>query len=320
MNEAKTIQALQEIFRLRGPEFLMERHQFQSYLEDLLGGGACATERRVFQLALDSGALWPLTKAASISSASAEAVVRQLQTENRMLREDAEFVVRCIAAARGSNVDFSVRQDEERKRLEEEKKRLEEEQKRRNEEWTHLSELRKRREEEARKRDEERRRQEEEARKRDEERRRQQDTVEISCKIKGAKGFLGKRGVLCLYPDSLSFQPNKGINIHLSYSEIGKINTYFFTKWACTLFVIAVFAAIIFWGYLDGWYEASAALVGLGIFEVPLLIFLSWYCNRALLITTKPAAGQGPGGYALTFYSTADKKQAVRYIRSHITR
>lgn len=115
MDEKKTTQVLKEIFDLCGIEVLKDRKKFQSCLEDLLNSPDYNAERLVLGYALNSSALWPFTKTSALSPEQAGRAVEQLQTENRMTEEDAVFVVRCVAAARGGNPDMVSRREPEPK-------------------------------------------------------------------------------------------------------------------------------------------------------------------------------------------------------------
>lgn len=113
MDEKKTTQVLKEIFDLCGIEVLKDRKKFQSCLEDLLNSPDYNAERLVLGYALNSSALWPFTKTSALSPEQAGRAVEQLQTESRMTEEDAVFVVRCVAAARGGNPDMVSRREPE---------------------------------------------------------------------------------------------------------------------------------------------------------------------------------------------------------------
>lgn len=103
MDYRKTIQALKTIFEQCGTDALQDRRRFEAYLEDLLPGSACSTERLVLRHALDSSALTLLLRTPAFTEDAARRAVEQLHQESRMSVEDAEYVVRCVIAAQGGN-------------------------------------------------------------------------------------------------------------------------------------------------------------------------------------------------------------------------
>lgn len=106
MDNRKVEQVLKEIFDRYGVEITHEHSKFEGAVSDLLDERRYPEERAVLRRASESKALWTLLKAKYITDEGAENAVVCLERENRMTREDAVFVVRCVVSARGGNPDI----------------------------------------------------------------------------------------------------------------------------------------------------------------------------------------------------------------------
>lgn len=277
MDEQKTIQALKTIFDQCGTGILQNRRRFEAYLEDLLPGNACATERLVLRHAADSSALTLLLRAPGFTADAARRAVEQLHQESRMSVEDAEFVVRCTVAARGVEPDVVFPQEMER--IELEKRRKEESIRRKQEEQKHRAE---------------------EKREADEGQQ-NQPLLSIWCKRRGHG-----RGNLKLYEDRFIYN-----SIEVPYRDVTVVYTYERLKWIYALLVIA---AGIFFPYLfsdSPWTDPEIGLplmAGYLIVAVFLMVF-TWSCNREMCILAKNQKFQFVTG-------VGEKKQIVSIIRS----
>lgn len=103
MDEQKTVQALKTVFDQWGTNVLRDRRRFESVLMDMLPGSSSSTERLVLRHALESNALTLLLRAPAFTADAAQRAVERLCQESRMVAEDAEFVIRCVIAARGGD-------------------------------------------------------------------------------------------------------------------------------------------------------------------------------------------------------------------------
>lgn len=102
MNSQKTGQALKEILDMcRAGNMQKERSAFRAALFDLLGGSRFTDERLVLKHAMDTDAFWTLLKTVQLTPDSAKKAADRIAKESHMAKEDAEFVVRCIAVAQG---------------------------------------------------------------------------------------------------------------------------------------------------------------------------------------------------------------------------
>jgi len=107
MNSQKTGQALKEILdKCREGGVLKGRAAFKAALFDLLGGSKFADERLVLKHAMDADSFWMLLKTTQLTPDSAKKAADRIAKESHMAREDAEFVVRCVAAAQGVDPDI----------------------------------------------------------------------------------------------------------------------------------------------------------------------------------------------------------------------
>jgi len=104
MNQQKVEQVLKEIFGMYGTEIVRERRRFRSALFDLLSESQYQDERVVFSHALESTAIRFILQGPPFPAEAAQRTAQKLQKECRMFQEDAEFVVRCLIAARGGDV------------------------------------------------------------------------------------------------------------------------------------------------------------------------------------------------------------------------
>lgn len=103
MDQAKTTQALKQIFDQCGTDILKDYRRFESVLMDMLPGSDCKTERMLFQSALNSSALPLLLRTTSFTPDAARRAVEQLQKDCFMNEDAAKFIVRCVTAARGGD-------------------------------------------------------------------------------------------------------------------------------------------------------------------------------------------------------------------------
>lgn len=103
MNGRKVEQALKEILEAKGQEILQNHSAFQSAVFDLLDDINYPDERLVLKYAMNSNSFWTLLGSAQVTAEGAKRAAEQMQRESRMTKEDAEFVVRCAAAAKGAN-------------------------------------------------------------------------------------------------------------------------------------------------------------------------------------------------------------------------
>ncbi len=123
MNSQKAGQALKEILdKCREGSVQKGRAAFKAALFDLLGGNGFADERLVLKHAMDANSFWTLLEAVQLTPDSAKKAIDRIAKESHLAKEDAEFVVRCIAAAQGVDSDIvssgketnnTVSQDEE---------------------------------------------------------------------------------------------------------------------------------------------------------------------------------------------------------------
>jgi len=107
MNSQKTGQALKEILdKCREGGVQKERAAFKAALFDLLGGSKFVDERLVLKHAMDANSFWTLLKTAQLTPDSAKKAAERIAKESHMAKEDAEFVVRCIATAQGADPEI----------------------------------------------------------------------------------------------------------------------------------------------------------------------------------------------------------------------
>lgn len=101
MDKQRVEQALKEILEVKGQEIVQNHGAFKAAVFDFLDEINFADERLVLDYAMRSNSFWILLGTTQVTADSAKRAVEQMQKESRMAREDAEFVVQCVAAVRG---------------------------------------------------------------------------------------------------------------------------------------------------------------------------------------------------------------------------
>lgn len=174
MDFQKTVQVLKKIFDEYGTEIVQDSKRFQSAISDSFSQWNDKEEKIIWKHTTESDALQILLASTNITADSAERAVEQLKRESRMTQEDAEFVVRSVAAACGFDPDI-VTENEKRQQAEETERIRREEEQRRQEKEREKREKEQRRQEEECRKQEEQRRQEEECKKQEEQRRQEEE-------------------------------------------------------------------------------------------------------------------------------------------------
>lgn len=105
MNSQKVEQTIKRILEDKGEAILQNRSAFRSATVDLLDDIHYPEERLVLKHAMDANAFWTLLGSDSFTTDGAKKAAEQLAKESHMRDKDAEFVVQCVAAARGVNLE-----------------------------------------------------------------------------------------------------------------------------------------------------------------------------------------------------------------------
>lgn len=107
MDDKKARQALKEIVDRCGQGSISkDRSAIKAALLDMLGGSSFKEECMVFKHAMDSEIFWNLLWDEPLSEKNIQNAVERLASESHMAKEDACFVMACIAVARGINPDI----------------------------------------------------------------------------------------------------------------------------------------------------------------------------------------------------------------------
>lgn len=105
MNSQKVEQTIKGILEEKGEAILQNRSAFRSAAADLLDDVHYPEERLVLKHAMDANVFWTLLGSGSLTTDGAKKAAEQLAKESHMQDKDAEFVVQCVAAARGITLE-----------------------------------------------------------------------------------------------------------------------------------------------------------------------------------------------------------------------
>lgn len=307
MDQAKTTQALKQIFDQCGTDILKDYRRFESVLMDMLPGSDCKTERMLFQSAINSSALPLLLRTTSFTPDAARRAVEQLQKDCFMNEDAAKFIVRCVTAARGGDPKIVDGASLEPSRPTPPKRTPPKSAPEPPKPTPPKPEPKPYIPPEPPKPSE------------------PHELAMIYSKMYVPGRFFNAtpQGNLHMYQDRMLFLPNKGKGqVELLYEDVHEIDTKKAAILGWTIFLIAVPAAVAVFmlnGYLTSWLSLSVSIIG-AIFSEYLIV---WSFRRSLTLKMDYVIGRTGNRYRpchnIWIFSPADKKQAVSIIKSKMT-
>lgn len=303
MDNQKVEQVLKEIFERYGMEILYDRQRLEGSVLDLLDKSKYQNERIVFQHFFGSTALWPFVDAVSVTGDMAGKAVEQLEKENHMRKEDAEFLVRCVIRACGKESEGQS-QNSEKKRLKKKAGWL----KSKKQEKTKASRLKEEEGESGQFKEEEGK--DGRLKEGEENEKTSSPSLKMPCKLQGYGCFWRRRGELCLELDKMTFTSFYGNKrVELFYRDMKKLRTFALDKWLWMI-LMAGFLSCLFFGGLG-----IAVVIFVGVLFILYEILVIWICNRSLSIVMARDRMGFKYYYSINFFEPLQKRQAVFIIQ-----